>query len=292
MSRPVSVRTQFVVFVLFGDVLAPRGGTAWTSGLLQLLRALGVSDRAARSTLSRMRRRGWLRSERVGRRSRYTLTARGRRLLTEGGQRIFEPRKWAWDGRWHMVVYSLPESKRALRNALRKRLSWLGFGRLAPGTWISVHDRREELAALFDELGVGRYAVRFASLRLVDGEDCALVARCWDLPNLNRRYARFLQRWEPRARAALSSGRNPLSPSQSFVEQFWMTLEYSAFPRLDPNLPSALLPDGWLGDRAADLAERYRKVLNPQAGAFVSRALEAAQDGAEWRGERDRALAA
>jgi len=125
MSKRPQLQTQFIIFVLFGDVIIQRGGQVWTASLLQMLEVLGVSERAARSTLSRMTRKGWLKPERDGRHSMYALTAKGRRILDEGGQRIFEPRKAEWDGHWHMVVYSLPENKRKLRNDLRKRLAWL-----------------------------------------------------------------------------------------------------------------------------------------------------------------------
>src|SRR3990172_1693178 len=61
----------------------------------------------------------------------YILPRRGKRVVQEGQVRIFEPRRTAWDGLWHMVVYSVPEGNRRLRSSLRTRLGWLGFGRLA-----------------------------------------------------------------------------------------------------------------------------------------------------------------
>ena len=51
-----SIRTQFLVFTLFGEYILPRGGSIWTSSLLSLLERLDVSERAARNTLSRMSR--------------------------------------------------------------------------------------------------------------------------------------------------------------------------------------------------------------------------------------------
>jgi len=268
------LRTQFVILVLFGDVILPRGGRVWTASLLQMLQVLGVSERAARSTLSRMRRREWLRPERDGRHSLYSLTARGRRILAEGGQRIFEPRRLEWDGLWHEVVYSLPENKRQLRNALRKRLAWLGFGRLAPGTWISPHNRQPEVEALLTDLGARGYVQYFSGLRLMGTADRSLVERCWDLRGLNQQYARFVSRWEPKyekCTASLVRG-DMLSPADCFAQRFWITHEYSPFPRLDPNLPAALLPGDWLGDKAAQLFNGYRLLLNGRAQDFVESA--------------------
>jgi len=275
MTNRPHPQTQFIIFVLFGDVIVHRGGQAWTASLLRMLDVLGVSERAARSTLSRMRRKGWLKPEREGRHSLYALTAKGRRILEEGGQRIFEPRKQEWDGRWHLAVYSLPEKKRRLRNDLRKRLSWLGFGRLAPGTWISPHERHAEVAAMLDDLGARAYAEIFSGLRLEGGDDREIVERCWDLRSLNQQYARFIARWEPefeKCTQSLVRG-DGLSPAHCFAQRFWITHEYSPFPRLDPNLPGALLPDGWLGDRAAALFNGYRNLLNERSKEFIETAL-------------------
>ncbi len=271
MSKHPTLQTQFIIFVLFGDVVIPRGGQIWASSLLSLLKLLGVSERAARSTLSRMVRKGWLKPRREGRHSLYTLTSKGQRLLTEGGQRIFEPRKREWDGRWHVVVYSLPESKRKLRDDLRKRLTWLGFGRAAPGSWISAHDRLAEIEDLLTDLNVHDYVRYFSDVRLAIGSDQEIVEDCWDLKNLNRRYARFIAKWGPEYEKL--SKDECLSPAQCFVQRFWITDEHSAFPRLDPNLPDALLPEDWQGDKAACIFNEYRNLLSERANEFLTATL-------------------
>ncbi len=271
MSKRPHLQTQFIIFVLFGDLIAPRGGQIWTASLLKMLKVLGVSSGAARSTLSRMARKGWLKPEREGRHSLYTLTAKARRIVEEGGQRIFEARKSSWNGQWYQVVYSLPEDKRKMRNDLRKRLTWLGFGRLAPGTWISPHNRYTEVEAMLDDLGARQYAEFFSGLRLVNGNDREIVERCWDLKGLNQQYSKFIAKWEPeyeKCTRRLVNG-DGLPSSECFAQRFWITHEYSPFPRLDPNLPSVLLPEGWLGDNAAAMFNGYRNLLNEHTNEFI-----------------------
>ncbi len=275
MSKHPHLQTQFIIFILFGDVIVHQGGRVWTASLLQMLEVLGVSERAARSTLSRMRRKGWLKPERDGRHSAYSLSARGQRIIEEGGQRIFEPRRTDWDGQWYLAVYSLPENKRALRNDLRKRLSWLGFGRLAPGTWISPFNRHADVEGLLDDLNARDFAQLFSGLRLACGADREVVARCWDMKGLNQQYARFIARWAPEYEKCLHAPRGGLSPAQCFAQRFWITQAYSPFPRLDPNLPPALLPDDWLGAQAAELFTQYRDVLNERATQFIDTAMRA-----------------
>lgn len=264
-----------MILALFGDYILQREGWAWTGSLIRLLGLLGVSSQAVRSTLSRMSRHGWLRPQRQGRNSLYTLTPKARRLLEEGERRIFEPRGQSWDGQWRIVVYSLPEAKRDLREALRRRLNWLGFGPLAPGTWLSPRDRLTELGALLDDLDARPYVQCFAGRWLDDLSDEGMVARCWNLRELNRQYAAFLRRWKPeleRCEQRWTAGQQ-LEPSQCFVQRFRIVHEYSVFPSRDPNLPAELLPGGWLGDEAARVFRSYRDLLTDRANDFIEATL-------------------
>ncbi len=276
MTQPrPTIQTQFLVFTLFGDYILPRGGEVWTSSLLYLLGLLGVSERAARSTFSRMSRKGWLRAHRQGRRSRYSLTPRGRNLLQGGERRIFEPLYTDWDGRWYVVIYSLPETRRDARHQLRQNLTWLGFGALSPGTWISPHDRRADLEQLLDELQVQQYVEMFVGRHLGHTDDRDMVRRCWDLDGLAEQYRRFIERHQPAYEqcAALGNGEPALSAEECFVRRFWLTHEFQSFPLKDPNLPVVLLPADWVGFRARRLFDEYRSLLERKANAFVDAVL-------------------
>ncbi len=272
IERP-AIHTQLVILNLFGDYLHPRQRALWTSGLLCVLDQLGLSERAVRSTLSRMKAKGWLRSERVGRRSLQRLTAKGLELLEEGDRRIFGSRPTHWDGLWHVVIYSLPHEMRSERRQLRARLSWLGYGMLAPGTMVAARARREDVLASVRELHVEPYVHFFTRARLMHHDSQALVERCWNLPALNRAYARFVARHREAFDQLLCLG-DGLTPPEAFVERFWVTYEYSAFPRSDPYLPPELLPPDWRGDEAAMLFSEYRERLRGPAQTYVDDNLE------------------
>lgn len=266
-----AVRTQFLIFTLFGDYILPRGGTVWTSSLLSMLDLLGVSERAARVTLSRMARKGWLTKRKEGRRAQYSLTPRGWALLKQGEQRIFEPPLENWDGLWHIVVYSLPEKKRHLRRLLRQWLIWLGFGQLTFSTWISPHNRKAEVKSVCSDLGVQDYVATFSAMHLGPALDQDLVRRCWDLTRLESQYREFIARFEPEYRECRSNG--SLSPQDCFVRRFWLTHHFQSFPRNDPNLPTVLLPADWIGFKARQLFEAYRHLLEASSNQFVDEVL-------------------
>jgi len=267
-----------MIFTLYGDYIRHRGGEAWTGSLIELLGLFSLSGQAVRSTLSRMSQKGWLKSRRVGRYSFYFQTPKFLKLLEEGAQRIFQPRSDPWDGRWHLLTYSIPESKRHLRRGLRRRLLWLGFGSLNHATWISPRDLRAEVEQVVDALRVRPYVEFFTAEHRGFASDGEIVERCWDLKRLNDYYADLIARYGPpfqEHQARLAAG-NSLEPQECFVQRFMLIHEYRFSPYVDPNLPLELLPDDWLGERATQLFQQYHDLLDEQAEAFLDAVLDKA----------------
>ncbi len=149
----MAYQTQDLIFTLYGDYLIRHGAEAWIGHIIELMAGTNTSAQAVRSTLSRMARKGWLRSRREGRYSFYTITPKTKSLLAEGTQRIYRPRQDPWDGRWYILTYSIPETQRHLRHRLRQRLIWLGFGRLGQATWVSPRNLHQEVAQVAEKLG-------------------------------------------------------------------------------------------------------------------------------------------
>jgi phenylacetic acid degradation operon negative regulatory protein len=274
--------SQDMIFTLYGDYIRHRGGEAWTGSLIELLGLFGLSEQAVRSTLSRMSQKGWLESRKVSRYSFYSQTPKLLKLLEEGAQRIFQPRCDPWDGRWYLLTYSVPESKRHLRRRLRKRLLWLGFGTLNRATWISPRDLRVEVEQVLDALHARPYVEFFTAEHLGFSSAKEIVARCWDLKLLNDYYAAFIARYDPlfqEFQARLVAG-DSLEPQECFVQRFMLIHEYRSSPYVDPNLPLELLPDDWLGERATQLFQQVHNLLVEKAEAFVDSVFARAPQGA------------
>lgn len=265
-SRPTVSRRREVshtsarslLMTLLGEYVLPRDTPTWTSTLVEALALFDVEEKSARQALARTSAEGWLHSERVGRRVRWALTSPGRRLLTEGAQRIYDFGRQAaeWDGRWVVLLVSVPEARRDLRHQLRTRLNWAGFGSPAPGVWISPDVRREaEAGKILAELDVGAPASFIADYGNI-GDEESLAARSWDLTGLEDRYEHFIDEF---------TGLSPSSGMAVLRAQTWLVHEWRRFPFLDPQLPAALLPTGWSGSKAADLF--HSKHLEWRGGA-------------------------
>jgi phenylacetic acid degradation operon negative regulatory protein len=260
------LKARSLVFDLYGDYLRYSGGQVRLRGLVALLGCFGIPEPTARVAAARMRKEGWLDAEREGRETVYSLTADAWRMLNEGNARIFQRADGPWDGQWHMVIYQVPETERALREQLRRRLAWLGFGPLSSSVWLSPHDRSQRVVDEFS----GYPAVQldtFRSRSAGNGADRDIAARAWDLTALDRDYRALLDRYSPRL-ADYRAG--ALDDQAALVERMQLIYDYRQFPFRDPDLPAGLLPDGWPGRPAHEVFLQAHGLLRVPAERAVA----------------------
>ena len=248
-----------LLMTTLGEFVLPFGQPVWTASLVHALGLLGIEQGSARQVLARTAAEGWLSSERVGRRVRWSVSDSGRRLLAEGADRIysFGSGVRSWDGRWLIVMISIPESMRALRHKLRTRLSWAGFGSPSPGLWISPHvAATAEAKRVLDDLDVSTTAWSFvAEYGTIGSSQQEMVDAAWNLADIAQRYQAFIDDF-----GALA----PQTADEVFVAQIRLVHAWRRFPFLDPQLPKILLPPHWSGITATRLfAEQHTQWREP-----------------------------
>jgi phenylacetic acid degradation operon negative regulatory protein len=260
---PGGLNPRSLLFTLYGDYVRPLGQRDIRVGaLVRLAAELGVGDNALRSALSRMTREGWLGARRDGGSPRYRLSPRGEELIEEGTRRIYGHHRAAWDGRWLLVSYSLPEPRRDQRDRLRQGLSFLGLGSLGNGLFVTPHDLRAPVRDLMRRCGVEADVTLHHGTLEWPADPAQVVARAWDLEQLAARYAEFLQRTTTELEHA------PLDDRAAFEKRFLLTHEFRRFPFSDPDLPDALLPPNWVGGAARAAFLDYNARLRPPAERF------------------------
>lgn len=258
---------RFGIMIILGDFILPNQKTFWLDEFLTKLSWLGVVERTGRSTLSRMTKDGWFDIEKVGRRNRYTLTGWGESVLRQGDLRIFEQAVPEWDGEWHLVIYSLPENKRRLRRNLVQQLSWLGYGRLSRGAWLSPYDRRDPLQQTLKESETNQYLHFFSGSYLGNTKIEQVIQECWDFETVVAEYKQFVQHYEP-ILAKLKAEAGQPSAEETFRQRFWVSYDFLPLLRLDPNLPKQFLPDPWVGFQARQLYTTLKDQLPIQPDLF------------------------
>jgi phenylacetic acid degradation operon negative regulatory protein len=267
-DRPLGSGTsaRSVLLTLLGEFVLPAGGAVWTSAVIEALGSVGVEERSARQALARSGSAGLLVAERHGRSARWSLTPAATRLLREGTDRIYSLGRTGatWDGRWLLVVVTVPEGDRPLRHRLRSRMAWLGLAPLAGGLWISPHAATEPavLTAL-DGLGLSTAALSFVGRSGAVGDVGAAVAGAWDLGAVEARYEEFVAATE----AALAATQD-IDGRDAFAALLGLVHEWRAFPALDPGLPEQLLPRPWSGSAAADAFGRAHAAWHDAAWAW------------------------
>jgi phenylacetic acid degradation operon negative regulatory protein len=249
------VKPRALIFDLLGDYVRYGTGEIRLKSLVTLSEQMGVAPSTMRVMVTRLRDEGWLDVRREGRESIYSPTSKCLHMLDEGRQRIFRGEPPAWSGSWSMVIYTVPESDRPTREQLRRDLSWLGFGPLAPATWVSPHRLLESVANV--GAGLPNARLDLLTMKAADiGADRAIAARCWDLGTLNAEYAAFIRD----VRVELAD--YPLLDGASaMASRIRLVQSYRHFPFRDPGVPAELQPAGWLGEQARTLFDQAYEML-------------------------------
>ena len=271
-SRP-TLRAGSLIITVFGDSIAPRGGTAWLGSLIRAMSEFGISERLVRTSVFRLARDGWLTSTQIGRRSFYSLTEEGRQKFEQATHRIYGEPRLDWSGEWTLVLLSALDATK--RETVRKELSWLGFG--ATSTSFMAHPAAEldDLKILLARLDVQEEVVVMNGRTLDDSQDDSmreLVRKSWNLEEIDDRYEEFLERFNRTRKAVRGDG--GLSPQNAFQIRTLLIQEYRKILLRDPLLPSAMLPNDWHGVDAYQLCrDLYQRVFHA-ADEFLTETVE------------------
>ena len=266
-----------LIVTVLGLYVREFGGWISVSALIRLMAAAGVDEQAVRSALSRLKRRGIVVAERRGAAAGYALSQYARQLLEVGDRRIFAERE-EHTRDWVVVVFSVPETERQRRHALRARLSWLGFGTVSSGVWIAPGRLADDAREVLEGDGLAPYVDLFRAEYLGFGDPAAKVAQWWDLAALEQLYTDFLEAHEP-ARQAWAARREVPSGPDAFADYVRALTAWRRLPYLDPGLPTDLLPASWSGTRAAETFFALHRLLAGPAHEFVTAEAGAARQG-------------
>jgi phenylacetic acid degradation operon negative regulatory protein len=247
-----------LLMTFFGAFLRRLGGWIAVADLVALMGDLDLDEQAVRSAVSRLKRRGVIDSERRAGAAGYRLTPHGLAILEAGDGRIFG--RDDDDGRggdWLLVVFSIPEERRALRHKLRTRLQWLGLGTVSAGVWIAPAHAGPEVQRTIAGLDLDGHVDLFRGDHLGEGET---VAAWWDLDAIAAEYRAYVRAWE----SAAANGRRR-SGTDAFAAYVRQLDAWRRIPFHDPGLPAAVLPDDWPGAHAWEVFRALDRRLSRAA---------------------------
>jgi phenylacetic acid degradation operon negative regulatory protein len=251
---------------VLGDLVHPSRAAVPTSAFLAAMAEMDHEAAATRQALLRARNSGWLDPERRGRETWWSITPRAHQLIADGLRRIASlgDADDVWDGRWVVVVTTIPHDRRAVRDRVYRYLSWSGFGMPVPGLWVSPHVRNEAGA----EFAIHHFGLEGASASFIGTAatigmtEAEMVAAAWNLHGLDAHYDELVER---------HAGVAPSSGSQALRALLTLDADLRALPLLDPQLPAELTAER-SGRRAAgqllDLRAAWLDQVRPHWAAL------------------------
>ncbi|NCF59277.1 MAG: phenylacetic acid degradation operon negative regulatory protein PaaX [Gammaproteobacteria bacterium] len=271
-SRP-TLRAGSLITTVFGDSIAPRGGTVWLGSLIRAMAEFGISERLVRTSVYRLVKDGWLQSAQVGRRSFYSLTDEGRGKFRAATHRIYGEPVTDWDGEWCLLLLSNLEAP--MKESLRRECGWLGFGPLSANVLAHPSPDESDLDVTLKRVGAaGDVVIMSGRTMRSDAAMRTLVRSAWNLDDIDTRYENFVTMFRPLYAALKKS--HKVEPRIAFVTRTLLIQEYRKVLLRDPQLPHDLLPAGWRGTAAYQLSRNLYRGLHKAADDYLSEVMETA----------------
>ena len=253
-----------------GLYLRQCGGWMPTKSLTDLMEVLDVPVEITRTALTRLKQRGVLAPEVKAGQKGYALTDAAGVMFSRGDRRINFPRNMQPDDAWCLISFSVPESQRERRHQLRRHLSWIGCGTVAPGLWVCPDFLREEVTVILRELDLQRHAVLFTTKTPeVTGDLRETVSKWWDLNYLADLHKEFIAEYGAVATGSVPAGAAAFATYVKCIDR-WRVIPY-----VDPGLPAYCLPDEWPGGPSIEVLQNIRQSHEVPSLEFVRTLLPA-----------------
>lgn len=262
-QRPT--RANSLVITIYGDFIAAHGGTVWLGSFIRLVEPLGLNERMVRTSVYRLSQENWLISEQQGRKSFYSLTTSGRLRFEQAYRRVYFQAPDKWGGEWLLVM--IPSSLASTRrDALRKELTWAGYGALASGLLANPSADTERLLEILQETDTHEKVVvmKASNISALSSKPLQEMAHeCWNLEALAAEYDSFIELFRPVLRTLRAASK--LDPEQCFLVQTLLMNDFRRALLHDPQLPSQLLTANWSGGVARQLCQDIYRITWPLA---------------------------
>ena len=128
----------------------------------------------------RLRKEGYLKIEKRGRRAYISLTEEGRKKAGRFQIDILEinkPKKW--DKKWRIVIFDIAQLKKLQRDAFREKIKELGFRSLQKSVLVCPYECKDEIELLREFFGLSKNEIRLITAEKI--EDDSYLRESFDL---------------------------------------------------------------------------------------------------------------
>lgn len=157
-----------------------------------------------------------------------------------------------WDKRFRLVLYHVPENKRAARDSLRRILQLNHLGQWQSSLWVSPYPL-DSLLTKLKSLNLDQF-LQVLEANLYLGKEETFADKIWHIGELNKNYQDLYRNLE----AVVKKPRGKRRMIEVFRESF---LKYQKLLILDPGLPEDLLPVKWYGLKVRKALKKLQKLI-------------------------------
>ncbi|MCA9371746.1 hypothetical protein KC726_02505 [Candidatus Woesebacteria bacterium] len=156
----------------------------------------------------------------------------------------------AWDNKWRIISYEIPENKRYLRDRLRREVAGWGLGPWHRSFWLTPHPILSELKLLAEEKKVSEYIQAFEGEHAI-GQKETLLEKVWNITKLEKEYKKLFKIWHD----ILAKDIHKHQKLKEIIEA------YTGVLKVDPGLPKELLKNQWIGFEAYSIYNEIKSIL-------------------------------
>lgn len=156
--------------------------------------------------------------------------------------------KRTWDKKIYLITYDIPTKKNRDRDRLRNYLKRLGCALLQESVWVTPYNPKKILAEFVQEKDLsGVVLVSDLGLdgKIGDEDLTTLLQRIYKLQDLNLAYEDFIIQYSQKRNFSLLA----------------ISFAFNRILLKDPQLPFALLPKDWKGDKAYILYQKLSRQI-------------------------------
>lgn len=231
-------------------LLASTSELLLSRGLSTVYGSCYPSRSAYHSAVSRLRKRGLITTEN----SRGDLPTL--KLTSSANERLppyYHPHKFwnkKWNKLWYILMFDVPEKKRAYRDNLRTFLKKNKFGCLQKSVWVTPNDVRADYDDLNRAASIDSVAFLFEARTVLGFGAQSVVRESWNFHIINQIQHRYIQVTEENLRRL-----NETSHAEpEILDLLHMDNQaYAQSMSIDPLLPRELYPAEYQGIRVANL---------------------------------------
>ncbi len=263
-------RARSMVVTIFCDVITPHGGQVALGSLVEAAGLVGISEQAIRSAVNRLVSEGWLVSEAHGRRSVFSFSEQGLLRSIVPLRRVYQCPDLTWTGQWNILIAKNWKLEHDAYVQAANDLQWAGYGRVCDNVFIRPQMAGDNMLCCAGSI-LEKEVVCFVGSEkqcVMNGTIEEVIGRAWDLSTVADRYAAFKARYSPLLEELLKSP--SMRSAEAFALRLCMMHDLRRIRIMDPQLPSNLLPKGWNGIKALDLARQLYQALLPLSEHYIT----------------------